>query len=182
MRQRAPMQAYRLRYEDSPHTPETLWEWEEPYISHLRWNAKTFGRTLVHCTFLRWHALDAANQRIWETSYLPRSLFESWENWQAWLAEYGGFCPSLQKGILRQYATAQLFDVSIFIRRFENPIKRHEMRHGNPRVSEGSRAYADSDVALSRLLLSSCHRLIPGLYLFGGMGEKPHVGLTLVDV
>jgi hypothetical protein len=73
------------------------------------------------------------------------------------------------------------------------------MRRGNPRVSEGrpfessdcwwrcprleeqrvgiSRTYAGSDVALSRLLLSSYHRLIHGLYLFGGLGEKPQVRL-----
>ena len=72
------------------------------------------------------------------------------------------------------------------------------MRHAKPRVPEGrpfessdcwrqclrleeqrvgiARAYAGSDVALSRLLLRSCHRLISRLYLFGGMGEKPHAG------
>jgi hypothetical protein len=103
MRQRAPMQAYRLRYEDSPHTPETLWEWEEPYISHLRWNATTFGRTLVHCTFLHWHALDAANQHIWETSYLPRSLFEPWESWQAWIAEYRMLITTVREVYEAQY-------------------------------------------------------------------------------
>ena len=80
--------AYRLRYEDRSHTPEMLWEWEEPYMSHVRWNATTFGRTVEHCIFLHWHALDAANQRIWETTYLPRSLFAPWEHWQAWIAEY----------------------------------------------------------------------------------------------
>jgi hypothetical protein len=37
-----------------------------------------------------------------------------------------------------------------------------------------SKAYTDSDVALSGLLLRSCQHLIPELYLFGGMGEKPH--------
>jgi hypothetical protein len=88
MRQRASMHAYRLRYEDSPHTPEMVWEWEEPYVSHLFWNAKIFGRTVVRCTFLHWHALDAANQRLWETAYRPRSLYEPWDNWQAWIAEY----------------------------------------------------------------------------------------------
>ena len=48
-----------------------------------------------------------------------------------------GFLPKPPKGILRQYATAQPFDVSILIRRFENPIKRHEMRRDTPWVSEG---------------------------------------------
>ena len=35
----------------------------------------------------------------------------------------GVFCPSPQKVILRRYVTAQLLDVSILIRQFENPIK-----------------------------------------------------------
>ena len=56
----------------------------------------------------------------------------------------GDFCPSPQKGILRQYTTAQPFDVSILIRRFETPIKRHGMRHGNHWVSEG-RPFESSD-------------------------------------
>jgi len=38
------------------------------------------------CTFRHWHALAATNQRLWETSYLPRPRFEPWEGWQAWLA------------------------------------------------------------------------------------------------
>jgi hypothetical protein len=41
MRHRVPIHAYRLVYPDSPHGPELLWEWEEPYITHLLWNAKT---------------------------------------------------------------------------------------------------------------------------------------------
>src|SRR5262249_13960240 len=48
---------------------------------------------------------------------------------------------------------------------------------GNVHVSEEqrvgiSRTYAGSDVALSRLLLSSCQYLIPRLYLFGGIPAK----------
>jgi hypothetical protein len=82
-----PVPAFRFVYRDSPQTPEMFWEWEEPYMHHVFWNAKTFGRTVVHCFFLHWHALAAANQRIWETAYLPRSLFEPWESWQAWIAE-----------------------------------------------------------------------------------------------
>lgn len=51
---------------------------------------------------------------------------------------------------------------------------------GNPRVFEEkkpgiSMVYVDSDVVLSRSLLSLCRRLIPGIYPFGGMGEKPHL-------
>jgi hypothetical protein len=45
----------------------------------------------------------------------------------------GDIRPTPQKGIFRQYDSAQLFDVSVFVRRFENPIKRHDMRHGNSR-------------------------------------------------
>ena len=103
MRHCEPIHAYRLVYRDSPHTPEMLWEWEEPYIHHLFWNAKTFGRTVAHCLFLHWHALDAANQRIWETAYLPRSLFESWEGWQAWIAEYRTLLAVVQEVYEAQY-------------------------------------------------------------------------------
>jgi hypothetical protein len=80
-----------------------LWEWEEPYIHHLFWNAKTFGRTVVQCTFLHWNALAAANQRIWETSYLPRSLYEPWENWQAWIREYRTLVATAQEVYEAQY-------------------------------------------------------------------------------
>jgi hypothetical protein len=80
-----------------------LWEWEEPYISHLRWNAKIFGRTVAHCLFLQWNALDTANQRIWESAYLPRSLFEPWENWQAWIAEYRTLVAVVQDVYEAQY-------------------------------------------------------------------------------
>ena len=60
MTPREPLYAYRLGSSDSPHTPEMLWEWEEPYIHCLLWTAKTFGRTVVHCLFLHWNALAAA--------------------------------------------------------------------------------------------------------------------------
>jgi|SRR5215475_11170790 len=51
---------------------------------------------------------------------------------------------------------------------------------GNVWVSEEktvgiSRMYVGSDVALSRSPLSLCQRLIPELYLFGGLGEKPQI-------
>ena len=95
--------AYRLRYQDSPHTPEMLWEWEEPYIHHLFWHAKTFGRTVVQGSFLHWNALAAANQRIWESAYLPRALFEPWEGWQAWIAEYRTLVVTAQEVYEMQY-------------------------------------------------------------------------------
>src|SRR6266446_6693887 len=71
--------AYRLLYPDSRPAPEMLWEWEEPYITRLLWNANTFERTVVQCTFLHWHAFAAANQRIWETSYRLRPSHEPWD-------------------------------------------------------------------------------------------------------
>ena len=82
------LHAYRLLYPDSPHTPEMLWEWERPHIALLLWNATVFGRELMHRHFLTWEALAQENQRIWETSYLPRPLFETWATWHAWLDEY----------------------------------------------------------------------------------------------
>jgi hypothetical protein len=74
-----PIPAYRLVYPDSSRVSETLWEWEDPYIQRLFWNAKTFGRTVVHCTFLHWNALAEANQRIWETYYLLRLSHAPWD-------------------------------------------------------------------------------------------------------
>jgi hypothetical protein len=82
------LHAYRLVYPDSPHAPEMLWEWERPYIDHLLWNAKTFGREVVQRYFLTWEALAHEHQRIWETNYLPRPLYEPWETWRAWLDAY----------------------------------------------------------------------------------------------
>jgi len=89
--------AYRLLYPDSPSAPEMLWEWEEPYITRLLWNANTFGRTVVQCTFLHWNALAAANQRIWETSYRLRPSHEPWDTWQGWMAEYRTLVATVQE-------------------------------------------------------------------------------------
>ena len=83
-----PIHAYRLVYPDSPSAPERVWEWERPSIARLLWNATTFGRELTHRYFLTWEALAQENQRIWETFYLPRPLYEPWETWWAWLDEY----------------------------------------------------------------------------------------------
>jgi hypothetical protein len=83
-----PIHAYRLAYPDSLHAPERLWEWEKVHVACLLWNATAFGRELTHRYFLTWAALAQENQRIWETYYLPRPLYESWETWHAWLAEY----------------------------------------------------------------------------------------------
>ena len=73
---------------DSPHAPEQLWEWERPYIIRLLRNATTFNPAAVHCYFADWEALAQENRRIWETSYQPRRLYEPWERWQVWMAEY----------------------------------------------------------------------------------------------
>jgi hypothetical protein len=82
------LHAYRLVYPDSPHGPERLWEWEKVHVGRLLWNATVFGRELTHRYFLTWEALAQENQRIWETSYLPRPLYEPWETWHAWLEAY----------------------------------------------------------------------------------------------
>jgi hypothetical protein len=88
MKYRVPIHAYRLRYLDSPHAPEMLWEWERPSIDRLLWNAKTFGRGIVQRYFSTWDVFAQENERIWETHYLPRPLYEPWESWRAWLDEY----------------------------------------------------------------------------------------------
>jgi len=43
-----------------------------------------FGRELMHRHFLTWEALVQENQRIWETSYLPRPLFERLSGNMGW--------------------------------------------------------------------------------------------------
>lgn len=58
------LHAYRLVYPDSPHAPEMLWEWQEPYIQMLIHNARTFHRSVVQRYFLNWHALYRENSRI----------------------------------------------------------------------------------------------------------------------
>jgi hypothetical protein len=83
-----PIHAYRLVYPDSPHAPEMLWEWEEPYIQMLIENARTFHREVVQRYFPTWDDLAQENQRIWETHYLPRPLYQLSETWRAWLDEY----------------------------------------------------------------------------------------------
>ena len=83
-----PLHAYRFVYRDSPHTPEMLWEWEKEHRARLLWNASTCGRELVHRSFPTWHALAAANQRIWARDYLPRQAYQLWETWQGWMDAY----------------------------------------------------------------------------------------------
>jgi len=82
------LHAYRLVYLDSPHAPPQLWEWEEPSIQMLIQNARTFHREVVQRDFSDWDALAQENQRIWDTYYAPRALYQPWETWQAWMAEY----------------------------------------------------------------------------------------------
>ena len=72
-------------------------------LNCLLWNAKTFGRTVVQCLFVHWNALAAANQRIWETSYVPRALYAPWESWQAWMAEYRTLVATVQEVYEAQY-------------------------------------------------------------------------------
>jgi len=65
-----------------------LWEWDEPSIHLLIQNARTFHREVEQRDFPAREALAQENQRIWETYYLPRPLYEPWDTWRAWLAEY----------------------------------------------------------------------------------------------
>ncbi len=82
------LHAYRLVYPDSPHAPEMLWEWEEPYIQMLIDNARTFQREVVERIFPTWDDLAQENRRIWETYYLPHPLYQLSERWQGWMSEY----------------------------------------------------------------------------------------------
>ena len=83
-----PIHAYRLVYAESPQAPERLWEWEKVHVGRLLWNATTFGRELTHWYFLTWEALQQENQRLWDTYFLPRPLYEPWATWRVWLDEY----------------------------------------------------------------------------------------------
>ena len=83
-----PIHTYQLVYPDSPHAPPLLWEWDEPYIQMLIENARIFQREVVQRCFPTWNDLAQENQRIWETYYLPRPLYQLSETWCAWLNEY----------------------------------------------------------------------------------------------
>jgi len=91
-----PIHAYRLVYPESPQTLERLWEWEKEHLARLLWNATMFGHELTHQYFSTWDELAQENQRIWETTYLPRPLYDSWETWHAWLAEYRALVRDVQ--------------------------------------------------------------------------------------
>src|SRR5262245_41075321 len=96
MTPREPLHAYRLVSPDSLHA-DMLWEWEELSMHRLLWTAKTFGRPVMQCTFLHWHALAAANQRIWETSYQLQPAYGCWSTWQSWMAEYRTLVATVQE-------------------------------------------------------------------------------------
>jgi hypothetical protein len=82
------LHAYRLVSPDDPPAPDPRWEWRQPSIGHLLWNARTFGRQVVQRSFATWDALDRKNTRLWETAYAPRVTYKPWPTWCAWLAEY----------------------------------------------------------------------------------------------
>jgi len=80
--------AYRLVYPLSQHAPPQLWEYEQPYIDNLLWNARTFDRRVAQWYFKNWKGLDRDNRRIWKTYYRPKPLFGHLLTWQDWLPEY----------------------------------------------------------------------------------------------
>ena len=80
--------AYRLVYPPHPSAPHQLWEWQQPWIDHLVWNAATFGRRVELRCLRTWEALERENTRIWEHAYRPRAAYALWPTWLAWLEEY----------------------------------------------------------------------------------------------
>ena len=82
------LHAYRLLYRESLDAPDSLRKWHQPWIDHLLWHARSFGREVVHCYFATWQALDRANARLWETSYAPLARYALWPTWHAWLVDY----------------------------------------------------------------------------------------------
>ena len=80
--------AYRLVYPPHPSAPHQLWEWQQPSIDRLWWNAATFGRQVELRCFRTWEALAGANTRLWEHAYRPHAAYALWPTWRAWLTEY----------------------------------------------------------------------------------------------
>ena len=58
------LHAYRLVYPFSQNAPPQLWEYAQPYIDNLLWNARTFDRRVVQWYFEDWAAFDRDNTRI----------------------------------------------------------------------------------------------------------------------
>jgi hypothetical protein len=104
MRHQESLRGYRLVFPDGDPGPELLWEWEQPYIDRLLWNAKTFGRKVAQRYFADWEALAAENQRIWEASYCWPA-YESWEGWQRWISEHRTLVATVQEVYEMQYGT-----------------------------------------------------------------------------
>ncbi len=79
--------AYRLVYPPHASAPEQLWEWPQPWMDHLLWHARTFGRRVEHRDFVIWDTLDHENTRLWETTYAPHPLSALWPTWRGWREE-----------------------------------------------------------------------------------------------
>jgi hypothetical protein len=73
---------------ESLDAPDSLWEWHQPWIDHLLWHARTFGRQVVHRYFATWQALDCANTQLWATTYAPATRYALWPTWHVWLVDY----------------------------------------------------------------------------------------------
>ncbi len=91
------VQAYRLVYPPHPSALPQLWEWQQPWIDHLFWNAATFGRQVELRGFRTWEALACANTRLWEHAYRPCAAYALWPTWLAWLEEYRGLLVTTQE-------------------------------------------------------------------------------------
>jgi hypothetical protein len=91
------VQAYRLVYPSHLFTPHQLWEWQQPSIERLFWNAATFGRQVELRGFRTWEALERENTRIWEHAYRPCAAYALWPTWLAWLEEYRGLLITTQE-------------------------------------------------------------------------------------
>jgi len=91
------LRAYRLVYPARPYATPQLWEWQQPSIDRLRWNASTFGRWVDQRSFGTWDALAGENARLWETAYRPRAAYAPWPTWLAWLEEYRVLLVTMQE-------------------------------------------------------------------------------------
>src|SRR5262249_22743653 len=118
------LHAYRLLYDDSPHAPPPLWEWEQPSIDRLVWNARAFGRQVVQRYFASFDALDHENTRIWEQHFRPKPAYEHLETWQEWLTEYRALIVDVQAIAETHMATGGALPQDAGRRRSRRPHQR----------------------------------------------------------
>src|SRR5919198_280170 len=110
------LHVYPLVYTISQHTHPQLWEFEQPFIDHLLWNARTFDRFVAQWYFEDWEALDRDNTRIWNSYYKPKPLFDHLPTWQEWLPDYRQLIIEVQDMVDEHTAQGRGKDLAVLVR------------------------------------------------------------------